>query len=983
MNNFPDKFILVIVLIQISHLSSISQQNVIKGIVVQKDHYFRNLEGPEYINGAKVTYDSSFSITKDKGKFELIISEGEAGKNIDLGVSYRDWIVASTSKNSINGITIGKSEPLKIAICEKAYLDSEHQYIYNQHFSRIEAENEEKISELQGQIEKASNQINSILKRLELEGVENSDLKDSLQFHRRATQELRIRIDKIERKKENQLHNIEQILPELLAINLDDMDSTYQRAYRLFRSGESNKIYDSLYPEEKTVRDFENPPLSTKKSEKKIQNTLEGAFLAISALISEGKIQEAHKYYRNLHEKDTLNLRIIRKYGNFQIRQGYYQDGIKTLNRGLKAEKLNADHEEEILWRLLTAYAAIEDTNSAFNIYNKLVEKNKDNERIKASIETNMGFFLFKIGKYHDAEVHLKKGLELLEASKKDKDSDQSNIGDYEETERNLVMNLGVIYDEIGISKNQNSNSEAIELYEKANKYLSRAVHLEEKNRASIIAKGEKWTDQHKSSISHTYISMGRNLRNLEKFDSAKVYYLKAEHELKSIKEHFSIDIGRYDLLLAIIYNNIGEIYRLTDQYKEGLDYFQKSLEMYLEFAKYSPISYDQYVIGTAQNIYISTVGQENRDRKFYETYQVFEYMKRHALQNQNLSEIAATYFMCGRVIDEHVGNCDIATKLFEISVDCLEKDGLKNQGLWDSSILKLAKNQSCLRNYNEAELLYNKALDYYQDSLSLDIDKMDDVDILLFGSRKYVKKVIAVKEALVNLYFEKANFSAYEEKNYKKAFDAYKQLLATYNSTPYLYKESKDIRLRLAGEIDEMEAFIEIGEGDTGVLKYYFQIKEFTNKIDRSDTVATKIRMQLELSKSLNQLFEDLPENRRELIVPKLASSYGKLSWWYLLNKEFERGNNAAKKGLELDPSQKWIKANLAHSLLLTNQILAAKEIYLVIIQNSDEPNLLQAIKGDLQVLKNENIITYQLEKELMEVEALLRNKIKKLEGR
>jgi tetratricopeptide (TPR) repeat protein len=59
------------------------------------------------------------------------------------------------------------------------------------------------------------------------------------------------------------------------------------------------------------------------------------------------------------------------------------------------------------------------------------------------------------------------------------------------------------------------------------------------------------------------------------------------------------------------------------------------------------------------------------------------------------------------------------------------------------------------------------------------------------------------------------------------------------------------------------------------------------------------------------------------------LANWYGQFSWYYLLTKEFGQAEEAAKKALELDGSQTWVKVNLAHAMFLQRKYREAETLY------------------------------------------------------
>src|SRR6185436_12579817 len=58
-------------------------------------------------------------------------------------------------------------------------------------------------------------------------------------------------------------------------------------------------------------------------------------------------------------------------------------------------------------------------------------------------------------------------------------------------------------------------------------------------------------------------------------------------------------------------------------------------------------------------------------------------------------------------------------------------------------------------------------------------------------------------------------------------------------------------------------------------------------------------------------------------------VSLYGNLSYGLLFERRFQESAQYARMGLALDPGAIWIKSNLAHSLLLSNQVSQASSIY------------------------------------------------------
>ena len=97
-----------------------------------------------------------------------------------------------------------------------------------------------------------------------------------------------------------------------------------------------------------------------------------------------------------------------------------------------------------------------------------------------------------------------------------------------------------------------------------------------------------------------------------------------------------------------------------------------------------------------------------------------------------------------------------------------------------------------------------------------------------------------------------------------------------------------------------------------------------------------------------------------------RAAQEYGSLSWFALFEIEFTVAKNAARRGLELDATQTWIKANLAHALLFQNNNAEAKIVYDALkIQKSTQGNSFRnALNADFDALEQAGLDKKQLDK-------------------
>ena len=116
-----------------------------------------------------------------------------------------------------------------------------------------------------------------------------------------------------------------------------------------------------------------------------------------------------------------------------------------------------------------------------------------------------------------------------------------------------------------------------------------------------------------------------------------------------------------------------------------------------------------------------------------------------------------------------------------------------------------------------------------------------------------------------------------------------------------------------------------------------------------------------------------ELAEDRSNAQAQRdLASAYGNMSWLELLDRRPREAVSAALKGLEADPTQVWIKANLAHGYLLDDQVEKATAIY---VENKDvilegTRTFADVVRDDFKLLREKGITHPDMDR----IEQLLR---------
>ncbi|HLG24410.1 MAG TPA: hypothetical protein VI564_05770, partial [Candidatus Nanoarchaeia archaeon] len=101
-------------------------------------------------------------------------------------------------------------------------------------------------------------------------------------------------------------------------------------------------------------------------------------------------------------------------------------------------------------------------------------------------------------------------------------------------------------------------------------------------------------------------------------------------------------------------------------------------------------------------------------------------------------------------------------------------------------------------------------------------------------------------------------------------------------------------------------------------------------------------------------------------VVTSGYANGYGSLSWSLLFAKKFKDAEDAARKGLAIDSRRVWIKAKLAHALLLQGKYDEAKLIYeyLKPLKRSDKQTYTDICLKDLEKLERNGIINKDVDR-------------------
>jgi len=105
------------------------------------------------------------------------------------------------------------------------------------------------------------------------------------------------------------------------------------------------------------------------------------------------------------------------------------------------------------------------------------------------------------------------------------------------------------------------------------------------------------------------------------------------------------------------------------------------------------------------------------------------------------------------------------------------------------------------------------------------------------------------------------------------------------------------------------------------------------------------------------------------------LANNHGRLSWYYLFINDYIQSEQSARRALELDNTQIWVKTNLAHALLFQNRFSEAEKIYKELSQIlRDNKPYTQVLLEDFEALEKAGVIPEKHKADVEKIRKMLR---------
>jgi len=421
----------------------------------------------------------------------------------------------------------------------------------------------------------------------------------------------------------------------------------------------------------------------------------------------------------------------------------------------------------------------------------------------------------------------------------------------------------------------------------------------------------------------------------------------------------------RYLPEVALNISTLAIYQRALGEYENSINSYKESLDIYINLSKDNP------------SAYLKKVAQNYRDiSKVYElerkTLGEIEALKNSAIYYEQLEkdnpgfyleDLASVYTKIG-ILQISLEQDTEASKSFNSAMKYLnelERVNVKNLLSEDAVniFIEFGDYYSKTQRYDSALIAYEKAK-----SISEELAQQDSQFNLSFAKALITLSIFHVtlieydpKESYKTYGFELAEKAETILKEYPENKTAIEWISIAQQSEEYfknasikcllLSKEAKDCTIRgdeivkKNGPITEAESYYKKAienyeelikkENDLQYLSPLSLAYESLYNLDKSAQVKVNQNNIINLIDELYKEYANKPE-----VKITLAEQCGSIAWGLLFRKEYQDAEKVALKGLEIDPSQEWIKTNLAHAYLFQDKIEDAKAVYLGLLDKT-----------------------------------------------
>ncbi len=625
--------------------------------------------------------------------------------------------------------------------------------------------------------------------------------------------------------------------------------------------------------------------------------------------------QERAKLEQQLLQADSAFQQSVENYmikARFCISDRQYTAAYKNYLKAVEADSSNLDH----LLELANYCSRLNQQERSIRFYQQALPLAKS-EAIKTTLLTSLGRQYIHNNEFDKAEETLLAALEIAEAL-------VETYPDYYAHKLGYIkLNLADYYAMV------NNFYEAGLAYEYAFDIYE------------WLAEGNP--EYYEPYVLTTLTNWGNMQKLHNEIEEAEATYLRA---LEIATRLAQTDPSEYEPDIAIIHLNLANLYSSIEEFEKSRTSAERALKMYQRLAEKNPERYE-HRLAHAQ----LTLGMAHSDlREFAQAVHHVEvaldiYQRLTDKNPQRFKTYLASSKENLGIIFFTIREVEKAEKLYLEALNLIQEIMSVTSAPYRPTIATLSVNLGHLyintKDFEKADSFYSAALKYYQELVDENPQRfyphLCNINIRI----GYLKK--ALLEETIDFRYRKEGLAYLESA--QRILSFYQQD----NTLPAIASAREDYKYLTA-------YFETVTEEDLLVQKAMIEAAPLENQsIDEADPKKA-LELQKEAVDQLDNALEEYPENQD--LRTYMAGSYGNLAWCYLFTRQFPEAEHAARRGLELDESQRWINTNLASALLYQGQMEEAKALYLKLKDETDGDSTFREIfLQDLDALEEKGI--------------------------
>lgn len=907
----------------LSVFTSLQAETILRGIITYQNTGNRVSAIQVTARGSSPTITKANSNTE--GTFRLIFPTKKPGDVVKLNITNRQYDLVNHPRELEIIIPENPNEKLiRLVVCKKGERDQNAVKYYEistaylaKGYEKREAKLNQKIAKLNQRLNNQTNNTEELQQQILSLKLEKQDLYDTYQT----------KLDKA------------WILAEGFSrLDLAQTDATFNEAFDLFKTGDIEKATQLLSVDSRRA--------ALDKIYQKEQE-IQGEKAKIEAMKSAIVKQEE----RLVEEERKLQEGKSREIGVLMM-SAYFADlnfdNIEKEKSLLEAIRLDSTYTPALIY-LSSLYASINRAEEALK-YQLQAEKFAEITIEKATIKFEMGSMFANVNLLTPAERYLLEAQTLFDSLSTE------YPGTFYKYTAGVCNNLAIIY----VSMNRPFQAEKM--------YL-KALEIRRKL-------AELTPDQFEPEVGYTLNNLGALYSDIGQAQKAEKVLFESLEINKRLAEK---DPKKHNLELSKTYNNLGVLYRTNKLQDRSGYYLSLSIQILEELEQKNPGPHKEFLgnsIINIANVYDEINEPQLAEQANLRALAIFEEL---ALLNPAKFTIDVVMIQNNLGLLYHNGDqYNKSLKAYQKGIQEIEVLAQQFPGRFDREYAMLYHNMGLHYNttaqYEQAKSAYQKAYEIYE-------------GLARTNPVQYEPSMGRVKSILAGVY----------EKNqeYKQAEQAFQEALALYK--PHAEKQPNTFAIKMAetyfiyGEYKERQnqpteaatlyqsalRYVDLAPKDTyaqklsntivdklGIEKadptftdWYKKVVPYDKELQQESDAKRQLMIQKKIVEIWDKADKKHPNNPR--IQSFLSEAYGTLSWYYTLNREFKKGEEAASKGLDSPGSDFLIFANYAVALVYQGQLEEALPIYNMLKnqQFSEDRSFKSIFLEDLDTLEKAGI--------------------------